>query len=172
MRYHVRISALFLVIQTISLGLVVTKQEEDLYKILGVKKTDTIQEIKRAYRKKALDTHPDKNRKVPPDQAAAEFQKVVHAFEILTDSDSRRSYDRTGTTTSSTSSRGASYTFHFHQRPPPGAKVYYYDQKKMMRVYKTQGMKKRNSSFPNQFKVEEAQSRLLHITSLSHLEVM
>ena len=43
---------------------------EDLYKILGVGKKATAKDIKKAYRRKALDTHPDKNKGVDPEKAA------------------------------------------------------------------------------------------------------
>jgi len=72
------------------------KKETNLYKILGVSRTATSKEIKTAYRKKALNTHPDKRKDIPPEQAAEEFHQVVHAFEILSDESSRKSYDRTG----------------------------------------------------------------------------
>ncbi|OEU12890.1 J-domain Dnj-12-like protein, partial [Fragilariopsis cylindrus CCMP1102] len=70
--------------------------ETNLYKILGVSSKATINEIKKAYRVKALDTHPDKNKDVPKELAAEQFQKVVHAFEVLSDVRSRQHYDRTG----------------------------------------------------------------------------
>jgi farnesyl diphosphate synthase len=50
-----------------------------------VERSATTQEIKTAYRRKALDTHPDKNRHMPQEQAAESFRQVVHAFEILSD---------------------------------------------------------------------------------------
>jgi preprotein translocase subunit Sec63 len=67
-----------------------TTSTADLYKLLGVPKTATTQEIKQAYRRKALDTHPDKNKNIPADQAAAAFHAVVQAFEVLSDPTSRQ----------------------------------------------------------------------------------
>ena len=78
------------------MSVAVGAKDENLYSILGVKKTATTKEIKSAYRRKALDTHPDKRKDIPPEEAAEAFQKVVHAFEVLSDDSSRRNYDRTG----------------------------------------------------------------------------
>ena len=59
---------------------------EDLYSTLGVKRTATIKDIKKAYRQKARDTHPDK---LPPgsdtEATTAQFRKVVEAYETLSD---------------------------------------------------------------------------------------
>lgn len=124
------------------------KAEEDLYKILGVSKKATTKEIKSAYRRKALDTHPDKNKGIPPEEAAAAFQKVVHAFEILSDSESRKRYDRTGNSNPTQQQRGArSFTFNFNRKA---------------RVIKLK----------DKFQVKEAQSRVLHIVSLEQLETV
>lgn len=53
-------------------------------------------EIKRAYRSKARDTHPDKQRGVDPEVAAKAFREVVEAYEVLSDESARRGYDLTG----------------------------------------------------------------------------
>lgn len=66
--------------------------------MLGVKKTATMQEIKKAYRQKAKDTHPDKNPDVDAETAAIQFREIAEAYEVLSDTDSRRNYDRTGKT--------------------------------------------------------------------------
>ncbi len=68
--------------------------KEDFYKILGVSKEATSAEIKKAYRKKAIEFHPDKN----PDDAKAEenFKKAAEAYEVLSDADKKAKYDRFG----------------------------------------------------------------------------
>jgi len=66
---------------------------EDYYAILGVEPTTTQAAIKRAYRQLALRYHPDKNREVG---AAATFQRVAAAYEVLSCEHSRREYDRSG----------------------------------------------------------------------------
>lgn len=65
----------------------------DLYKLLEVADSATEQEIKSAYRKKALKCHPDKNPDNP--KAADLFMELSSALEILTDAKAREVYDRT-----------------------------------------------------------------------------
>ena len=69
--------------------------ENDYYKILGVKKEATDAEIKKAYHKLALKWHPDKN---PNNREEAEekFKKINEAYSVLSDKDKRRQYDRGG----------------------------------------------------------------------------
>ena len=68
--------------------------KEDFYDILGVSKNATTAEIKKAYRKKAIKYHPDKN---PGDTSAEEmFKKAAEAYEILSDQDKKAKYDQFG----------------------------------------------------------------------------
>lgn len=68
--------------------------KRDYYEILGVSKTATSEEIKKAYRKKAIQFHPDKN---PGDKDAEEkFKEAAEAYEILSDDQKRARYDRYG----------------------------------------------------------------------------
>ncbi|KAK6538057.1 hypothetical protein TWF694_010947 [Orbilia ellipsospora] len=68
------------------------------YEVLSVSKEATDSEIRSAYRKLALKTHPDKA--APEDKASAhaEFQKVAFAYAVLSDEKRRARYDRTGRT--------------------------------------------------------------------------
>lgn len=68
--------------------------KRDYYEVLGVEKTSSDDDIKRAYRKLAAKHHPDRN---PGDEAAVViFKEVTEAFEILSNSDKRARYDRFG----------------------------------------------------------------------------
>ncbi|HLO79688.1 MAG TPA: molecular chaperone DnaJ [Chitinophagaceae bacterium] len=68
--------------------------KRDYYEILGVGKTATADEIKKAYRKVAMQYHPDRN---PGDKASEEkFKEAAEAYEVLSDQDKRAQYDRFG----------------------------------------------------------------------------
>ncbi len=80
-----------------------------LYDTLGVSKTASSAEIKKAYRKLAREHHPDRN---PGDTAAEErFKEVQQAYDVLSDPDKRKAYDRFGTQTG----RAGSAPFDFEQ---------------------------------------------------------
>lgn len=69
----------------------------DYYKLLDVDDFATAKDIKGAYRKLALQYHPDKNRDKKPDELRAmqeEFEKIQEAYEVLGDRATRRQYDR------------------------------------------------------------------------------
>ena len=69
-------------------------EKRDYYEVLGVSKTATADEIKRAYRKLAIKYHPDKN---PGDKAAEEkFKEAAEAYDVLSDNDKRQRYDQFG----------------------------------------------------------------------------
>lgn len=67
---------------------------KDYYAILGVDRSADQKEIKRAFRKKARESHPDVNRDNPA--AEAQFKDVNEAYEVLSDTDKRAMYDRYG----------------------------------------------------------------------------
>ena len=68
--------------------------KEDFYDILGISKSATAAEIKKAYRKKAIEYHPDKN---PGDSKAEElFKKSAEAYEVLSDPNKKAKYDQYG----------------------------------------------------------------------------
>ena len=68
--------------------------KRDFYEILGVSKTASAEEIKKAYRKKAIEFHPDKN---PGDKVSEEkFKEAAEAYEVLSDDQKRQRYDLYG----------------------------------------------------------------------------
>ncbi|MEM6892250.1 MAG: molecular chaperone DnaJ [Bacteroidota bacterium] len=68
--------------------------KQDYYEVLGISKNASAAEIKKAYRKKAIEFHPDKN---PGDTQAEEmFKKAAEAYEVLSDPDKKAKYDQFG----------------------------------------------------------------------------
>src|SRR5438552_1674908 len=68
--------------------------ERDLYKVLGVDRKASPEEVKKAYRKLARQYHPDKN---PGDKAAeTRFKEISAAYDVLGDPEKRKQYDRGG----------------------------------------------------------------------------
>ncbi|MDE6126276.1 MAG: DnaJ domain-containing protein, partial [Muribaculaceae bacterium] len=68
--------------------------KRDYYEVLGVSKTATADEIKKAYRKLAIKYHPDKN---PGDKEAEEkFKEAAEAYEVLSNDEKRQKYDQFG----------------------------------------------------------------------------
>ncbi|MBO7201990.1 MAG: molecular chaperone DnaJ [Paludibacteraceae bacterium] len=68
--------------------------KRDYYEVLGISKSATADEIKKAYRKKAIEFHPDKN---PGDKVAEEkFKEAAEAYEVLSDPQKRQRYDQFG----------------------------------------------------------------------------
>jgi len=69
-------------------------EKRDYYEVLGVKRNATQDEVKKAYRKLALQFHPDRN----PDNKEAEekFKEATEAYEVICDPEKRREYDRYG----------------------------------------------------------------------------
>lgn len=68
--------------------------KRDYYEVLGVAKSAGADEIKKAYRKIAMQYHPDRN----PGDAAAEdkFKEAAEAYDVLSDADKKARYDRFG----------------------------------------------------------------------------
>lgn len=66
---------------------------KDYYSILGISKNATEQEIKKAYRKLALEYHPDRNK---GKEAEGKFKEITKAYEVLSDSQKRKTYDQFG----------------------------------------------------------------------------
>lgn len=68
--------------------------KRDYYEVLGTPKSASADDIKKAYRKKAIEHHPDKN---PGDKSAEDkFKEAAEAYEVLSDADKRARYDRHG----------------------------------------------------------------------------
>ena len=68
--------------------------KRDYYEILNVTRSASSEEIKKAYRKVAMQFHPDRN---PGDKSAEEkFKEAAEAYEVLSDADKKAQYDRFG----------------------------------------------------------------------------
>ena len=70
-----------------------SKERTCLYEILGVDKSASDEQVKKAYKIRALQCHPDKG---PSAEAKFNFQKLVAAYSVLKENDSRKLYDETG----------------------------------------------------------------------------
>ncbi|KAK9180201.1 hypothetical protein WN943_029408 [Citrus x changshan-huyou] len=69
------------------------KKTKDYYEILGVEKSCTVEDVRKAYRKLSLKVHPDKNKAPGAEEA---FKAVSKAFQCLSNDESRKKYDITG----------------------------------------------------------------------------
>lgn len=91
-------------------------KQKDYYKELGVPRNAKIKEIKKAYREKALEWHPDKHQG-EEEKAAAEkkFQAIAEAYEVLSDAELRGKYDRGEDVFPNQGNEGGGQ-HHFHQQ--------------------------------------------------------
>ena len=97
---------------------------QDYYHILGIKKTATEDEIKKAYRKLALKYHPDKN---PGDKKAEEkFKQITEANEVLSDPEKRKQYDQLGENWRQYKQTGKQGGFNWSQGFEPGGESFYH----------------------------------------------
>ncbi|XP_054719641.1 protein tumorous imaginal discs, mitochondrial-like [Uloborus diversus] len=89
----------------------------DLYKVLGVSRNASQNEIKKAYYQLAKKYHPDTNKNDP--EAAKKFQEVSAAYEVLGDDSKRKEYDQWGTQAEFGGQRPSEDEFHFHSSIDP-----------------------------------------------------
>ncbi len=105
---------------------------KDYYKILGVERKASEEEIRKAYRDLAKQHHPDRN----PDNKQAEerFKEINEAYQVLSDPQKRSVYDRVGSDYSNWQRRGAPGDFNWNDYVggfPGGARVNYEDLEEM-----------------------------------------
>src|SRR4030095_5686383 len=100
---------------------------KDYYKILGVERNASEEDIRKAYRKLAMKFHPDRN---PNDKQAEErFKEINEAYQVLSDSKKRAHYDRLGSDYSNWQRRGEQGDFDWGKSEgfPGGVRVEYGD---------------------------------------------
>src|SRR5688572_24172295 len=100
---------------------------KDYYKILGVERNASEEDIRKAYRKLAMQYHPDRN---PNDKQAEErFKEINEAYQVLNDAKKRAHYDRLGSEYSNWQRRGAPGDFNWDEYGgfPGGVRVEYGD---------------------------------------------
>ena len=85
---------------------------EDYYKLLGVKRTASKAEIKKAFKKLSLKYHPDKN-KDNPKKAKEMFIKIANAYEVLSNDEKRKIYDQYGEEGIKANEQGGGSNFNF-----------------------------------------------------------
>ncbi|MDO8451898.1 MAG: DnaJ C-terminal domain-containing protein [bacterium] len=93
--------------------------KRDYYEILGVSKTSSAEDLKRAYRKLALEWHPDRNK---DPKAADKFKEINEAYAVLSDTQKRATYDQFGSAAFQPGMGGGSP----NGRGGPGSHTYYY----------------------------------------------
>lgn len=86
---------------------------EDYYRILGVKRDASKAEIKKAFKKLSLKYHPDKNKK-NPEKAKEQFIKIANAYEVLSDDEKRKIYDKYGEEGLKNEAQGGGPGMHFN----------------------------------------------------------
>src|SRR5436190_1928520 len=84
-----------------------TVNKRDYYEVLGVPRTATDQDLKKAYRRLAHQYHPDKNQSDP--EAEEKFKEAAEAYGVLTDANQRQRYDHFGHAGVSSSAAGAAW---------------------------------------------------------------
>ena len=91
---------------------------KNYYKILGLNKGATEDDIKKAYRKMALKFHPDKNK---DSDAEERFKEIAEAYEVLSDNKKKYKYDNTSRR-NSTPNNNHSWSFSFRPSDSPSGK--------------------------------------------------
>lgn len=92
----------------------INTMDNDLYKVLGVTKSASADEIKKAYRKLAVEFHPDKNKSK---EAEEKFKTINQAYEVLSNSQKKQQYDQFGAASFENGGRGAGGPFGGAQGP-------------------------------------------------------
>ena len=78
--------------------------KRDYYEVLGVSRAATEEEVRRAFRRKAMEYHPDRNKS---DEAGDRFREINEAYQVLSDAERRRQYDQFGHTGAGSAAGGS-----------------------------------------------------------------
>ena len=90
--------------------------KRDYYEVLGISKNASLEDVKKAYRKKAIENHPDKHKGDPG--AEEKFKEINEAYSVLSNKQKRATYDNFGHQAANSGAGGGGFSFDMGSKNP------------------------------------------------------